>query len=97
MKFQMPEELGGQIYECLDFIPHRVNMQLAKAQKADDEELVLEIILLNLIVSPKFTKEYLNSNDCNGMVTSLLTLKIMDDLNITQERVEELKKKLVKL
>ncbi len=97
MKIQMPPELGGQIYECLDFIPHRVNMQLAKAQKADNEELALEIILLNLVVSPKFTKEYLNSNDCNGMVTSLLTMKIMEDLNITEDRVNELKKKLVKL
>jgi len=97
MKIQFPEELGGITYECMDHIPHRVNMQLNKAQKDEDDEKIMEIILTNLIINPKFTKEYLDTDACNGLITMLLTEKIMLELDINLERVEELKKKLVRL
>ena len=97
MKIQMPESLGGEIYECMDHIPHRVNMQLNKANKEDDEEKALEIITINLIIDPKITKEYLYSDDCDGLKIMLLTEKLMKELNINEERVIELKKELVRL
>ncbi len=97
MKIQFPEELGGVVYECMDHIPHRVNMQLNKAQKTEDDEKTMEIILTNLVIDPKFTKEFLDSDGCDGLITMLLTEKIMVELDINLERIEELKKKLVKL
>lgn len=97
MKIQMPDDLGGTVYTCMDHIPHRVNMQLAKAQKEDNEEIAMEIILTNLVVDPKITKEYLNSDNCDGIATMLLAERLMSELNIDLDRIEELKKKLVRL
>lgn len=99
----MPQELGGKVYTIRNFIPRSVMRKIRKytPQSAEDYDpdqydLLVDTVLINLVISPKITKEILDSEDCNGVEMEILATTIMEELGIDEKRIVELKKKVVK-
>ncbi|MHA1382352.1 MAG: hypothetical protein ACTSR3_01200 [Candidatus Helarchaeota archaeon] len=92
----MPEELGGTVYKIKRSLPYKIYKKLIRAYDGEDSTLPLEIVLKEAVLEPKITQEILNSDETDGLEMSILAEQIMEILGITEERIKELKKKVVK-
>lgn len=106
-KAKMPDEAGGKVYEYLDHVPNHVMRSLLPLYPKNEKEAesmepaqahkLLEVICMKLVVNPKITQEYLDGDDCDYIEMQILGTFIMEDLNINQERILDLKKKVHRL
>lgn len=56
---------------------------------------IKELLLTEMVVDPKITREFLQSDDANPLEMELLATYLMDNFKlINQEDIEELKKKV---
>ncbi|MHA1440251.1 MAG: hypothetical protein ACTSPK_00115 [Candidatus Heimdallarchaeota archaeon] len=92
----MPDELGGKTYKIKKSLPYNLYKKLVNAYEQEDSMLPLEIVLKYAILEPKITQEILDSDDTDGLEMTILAQEVMEILNITEDRINELKKKVVK-
>jgi len=96
----MPKEMGGREYKVLDHIPHKLMREVTKRlptstdaatnMSYEAQQKLEEIIILGLVRPPPD----LESDDCDGMEMALLAETILSNMDFTQNRINELKKKV---
>jgi len=103
IKYQLPDELGGGVYNVIPHIPHKVlkavsrllpkSTEEAKNMPYEQQQKIEEIVLTGLVRPPPD----FDSDECNGMAMGVLATAILEDFDFTGNRIIELKKKVLKL
>jgi len=97
----LPEEFGSKKYVVKAFCSRKTRHDMAQSSvltgisDMEKGERMEEIILTQSCIEPKITKESLNSDECNCAEMEYLALYLpsLYHLDLTEEKIDELKKK----